>query len=390
MLVAAVKLNRTLRRKTAVSTQLLLAAVCGLAGCSLFPETRFRDSLHNPFPQMKRVAVLPFFNQSGEPTVNAEQVAESYYQALQSVPGFEVLPVGVTKSQWFAYSQQYGEPTRGDEFQRFARFLNVEALVVGSVTDFDAYYPPRMGLTVHWYAANEGFHPVPPGYGLPWGTDAEENIPRRIVREAEFELARSQMETQSPLPPAIPETSQYQPVQLSSASVPQGYADGPSPAEAELLPPPPQLGEQRLLEDPLVPETFPPSPTAAPDSIQSIPQGAGIVFDEGGLPLPPDWPNPTDLIPDPPLPSPPTAIVNNEPVLTHTRLYLGDDPYLTDRLADHVETGDDARPTGWRGYLNRSDDFIRFCCHLHVTEMLESRGGRDQSDLILRWPLSRY
>ena len=41
---------------------------------------------------------------------------------------------------------------------------------VGSVTDFEAYYPPRMAMTVHWYAANEGFHAIPPGYGLPWGT----------------------------------------------------------------------------------------------------------------------------------------------------------------------------------------------------------------------------
>ncbi len=71
--------------------------------------------------------------------------------------------------------------------------MGVEALVVGSVTDFDAYYPPRMAMTVHWYAANEGFHPIPAGYGLPWGTDHEKHIPKRIAREAEFELARSQL-----------------------------------------------------------------------------------------------------------------------------------------------------------------------------------------------------
>ena len=106
--------------------------------------------------------------------------------------------------------------------------------------------------------------------------------------------------------------------------------------------------------------------------------------------LPADWPDPTDLIPDPPSPVRPIAITNHEPVLSHTKLYRGDDAYFTNRLADHVETGDDARPGGWQGYLKRSDDFIHFCCHLHITEMLESRGGRDQSDLILRWPLSRY
>ena len=116
----------------------------------------------------------------------------------------------------------------------------------------------------------------------------------------------------------------------------------------------------------------------------------GFAIDEFEAPLPVDWPDPTDLIPDPPSPERPLATINHSPVLSHTRLYQADDQYFTTRLADYVETGDDARPGGWQGYLKRSDDFIRFCCHLHITEMLESRGGRDQSDLILRWPLSRY
>ncbi len=83
-------------------------------------------------------------------------------------------------------------------------------------------------------------------------------------------------------------------------------------------------------------------------------------------------------------------IVNHEPILSHTRIYRGDDPYFTERLANHIESSDDARPASWQGYLKRSDDFIHFCCHLHITEMLESRGGREESDLIFRWPLSRY
>ena len=30
--------------------------------------------------------------------------------------------------------------------------------IVGAVTDYSPYYPPRMGLAVNWYAANPGFH----------------------------------------------------------------------------------------------------------------------------------------------------------------------------------------------------------------------------------------
>lgn len=376
---------------------LTLASFClASIGCAFFPETRHRESLHNPFPQLKRVAVLPFFNQSSEPTVNGEQVAESYYAALQAIPGFEVLPVGVTKAQWLRYSLVHGEPRSGEEFQRLAREMGVEAIVVGSVTDFDPYYPPRMGMTVHWYAANEGFHGIPAGYGLPWGTDAEKQIPRRITREAEFELARSQLATQSPITGVeLAETMPQNPVSqdpVPQNPVPQNPVQT-EPSEASQPPTPPRFDAS---QDELLPE--PQSPTHV---VQGHVEGdwVGEPFEFHASdelltitesPLPMDWPDPTDLIPDPPSPQRPLAITNHEPVLSQTRLYRGDDSYFTSRLADYVETNDDARPGGWQDYLKRSDDFIRFCCHLHVTEMLESRGGRDQSDLILRWPLSRY
>ncbi len=348
-----------------------IALLC--TGCVLAPDKRLREAVHNPFPQLKRVAVLPFYNQSSAPTVNTDQVAESYYAALQAVPGFEVLPVGVAKSQWLNYSRMYGEPREGADFQRLAQYMGVEAVVVGSVTDFDAYYPPRIAMTTHWYAANPGFHPIPAGYGLPWGTDAEKQIPHRIAQEAEFELARSQLSTQTPLIQTDPPPVSQKPVRHTAAevdSLESGIMDGSAVAIEQLQGPDGEVYENYSL--------------GANGSLENS-------FSSGSAgELPQDWPDPTDLIPDPPAAVRPGTIVSHSPVLTHTRLYRGDDAEFTTRLADYVETGDDARPRGWKGYLSRSDDFVRFCCHLHILEMLESRGGRDQSDLILQWPLSRY
>lgn len=335
---------------------------------------------------MKRVAVLPFFNQSDEPTVDGDFVGAQYYASLQSVPGFEVLPMGVTKTAWMQYSLRNGEPRTGPEFQALARHLGVEAIVVGAVTDFEAFYPPRMAMTVHWYAANEGFHAIPPGYGLPWGTEQEKQIPKRVVREAEFELARSQLKTQSPVSGSSGSGS-------GSGIAPVGHEESLAHPETFDLAPPTQ--------------TMPDGHDVFGDEMQpGHAEDRGIVIATDGFagdgfasdgfageweaPMPPDWPDPTDLIPDGPSPVRPIAIPNSEPVLTHTRIYRGDDPYVTGRLADYVETGDDARSSGWQGYLKRTDDFVRFCCHLHITEMLESRGGRDQSDFIVRWSLSRY
>jgi len=309
--------------------------------------------------------------------LNTGSVTQAYYGALQAIPGFEVLPVGVTKLQYQQYVSQLGEPTEGKDFQALARAMGVEALVVGSVTDFDTYYPPRMAMTVHWYAANEGYHPIPEGYGLPWGTDQEKHIPSRVAKAAEFELARSQLATQEPITIADAVST---PAANDPGSVPQNLATP--------IPPPTQASHTQQVD------SLTPLPDSAGDiaALQPAPDHSlpaeSYSIDDGLLPH--DWPAPTDLIPDPPSPVRPVAVPNHRPVISHTQLYSGDDPYFTNRLADFVETGDDARPAGWQGYLKRSDDFIRFCCHLHIVEMLESRGGSDQRDLILRWPLSRY
>ncbi|MEM9827438.1 MAG: hypothetical protein AAF958_12655, partial [Planctomycetota bacterium] len=283
-------------------------------------------------------------------------------------------PTGITRRALQQFASQYGLPTSGPQFQAFARFLDVEAVVVGSVTDFDMYYPPRMAMTTHWYAADETFHAIPAGYGLPWGTDAEKKLPRRIVREAEFELARAQLATQIPAgkPVFVPSENPLpgetlgQPSAILPASASAGISEHPSPSS------------------PLQ------TATVAPIPANRDPANLGPANLGHEIPRPAGWPNVTDLIPDPPAPVPPPRSVNHEPILSHTRIYEGNDPYLTNRLADWVDTGDDARPDGWQGYLRRTDDFVHFCCHLHITEMLESRGGRDQSDLILRWQLSRY
>jgi len=349
-----------------VAAIIFAAASVVMTGCSLVPDTEFRERLHNPFPQMKQVAVLPFFNQSNDPTLDTTEVAEAYYAALQAIPGFEVLPTGVTRVQWMQYAAAYGEPTRGEDFQRLAKMMGVEAVIVGSVTDYQAFYPPRMAMTVRWYAANEGFHPIPAGYGLPWGTENEEHIPRRIAREAEFELARSQLATQTPLP--IDDLEQ--PV-AQQAIIQQTAAELPLPIV--------DVDPNAIAGDPA-------APPVNDLAYQDVSDQDARAYE---VPLPPNWPDPTDLIPDPPSPARPAPTVSHAPVLSHTRLYRGDDSYFTDRLSDYVNTGDDARPGGWQGYLRRSDDFVRFCCHLHITEMLESRGGSDQPDLILRWPFSR-
>ncbi len=168
-------------------TFVLSVLVCSGTGCSLVPDVRHKPQLINPFPQIQRVAVLPFFNQSEEPTLSGERVALAYANEIQSIRGFEVLPLGAVKVKLAEFDQPL---SRGEDFQAFARFLGVDAVILGSVTDYSSYYPPRMSMKVNWYAANPGFHPILPGYGLPWGTKAEKKIPPWVHKEAQRALGR--------------------------------------------------------------------------------------------------------------------------------------------------------------------------------------------------------
>lgn len=325
----------------------LLLVVGAGSGCALVPEIAHEPQIQNPFPQLSRVAVLPFYNQSDEPTLNQDRVASAYYNELQKIPGFEVMPLGVVKN----YLQATGvDPHSAAEFQQVARDLGVDAVIVGAVTDYTPYDPPRMTLAVSWYTANPCFHPIPPGYGLPWGRAEEEYIPECVVFESEFSLAREQLRTQTPV---LPRREPLSPPAIATSAA--------EPAE---------------LSSPLM---------ASPD---------GIVTNENAIPIDVDLPGATGLT-DPtvaalPAPHPPPCEPIHDPVITHVRTFNGHDSDFTTALANYYHFRDDARFGGWQAYLQRSEDFIRFSCYLHLSQALSVRGGAGETRVVWRWPIDRY
>src|SRR3972149_6364019 len=89
-----------------------------LSGCKLVPELSHQPQVHNPFPQLSKVAVAPFFNLTTEPTLDGRRVALAYFNELQSVPGFEVVPVGVVET---AMRENKIELRGPDEARRLAQ-----------------------------------------------------------------------------------------------------------------------------------------------------------------------------------------------------------------------------------------------------------------------------
>lgn len=350
---------------------LLLALIGQMAGCTMLPERMDKPVLYNPFPQLNKIAVVPFFNQSDVPTVNGIDVANAYRHQLQQIRGFEVLPVGVVEQ----YLRQNPIAVNSTpDFQLLAQQLGVDAVVVGSITDFDQYYPPRMGLAVRWYAANPCLHPIPPGYGLPWGTPEEEYIPEELRYEAEFALATEQIKTQTPLPSQIyPNMERVLPPGVQHA----GY-QGSVMEESEVIPSDPAGTAMSNLAG---------APARLPAGVLATGPVMGIPGDGH---LPPDWPDPNGFIPDPPQASRPVCNPQREPVMELIKQYDGSDADFTARLESYYQFRDDARFGGWQSYLERQDDFVKFCCYLHISELLAGRGGAGESRVVWRWPFVRY
>jgi hypothetical protein len=375
----------------------------------IVPDISHQPQVHNPFPQLSRVAVAPFFNQSDEATVDGRRFAMAYFGELQATAGFEIVPLGVVEEAILRNGIDLSKPA---EVRRLAKVLGVDAVVIGTVTDYSPYYPPRCGMRVEWYTANSGFHEIPPGYGLPWGTPEEEFIPPPLVYEAEMALARAQLATQTPdctsccetpnvpITPDLPVLAPNHPSAGNGASEPNAV---PLDVPAEPLPPPTSDDEESAhgnattaYEEVIARAKVAGSAvstTGERPCAPGISQTTGPIDMGGAIPpngtLPPDWPDERGFIPPAPSPVRPPCVVNSGPVMTHTRIYHGNDPQFTEALAGYVHFRDEQRFGGWQTYLQRSEDFIRFCCHLHISEMLSARGGAGETRVVCEWPASR-
>ena len=367
------------------STPILLRLCCLImmalmTGCNFIPDIKRKPQYQNPFPQISKVAILPFRNQSQEPTLSGARVSMAYYNELQAIRGFEVLPCGIVENQMAYFETQIlRRPIMTTvDFQQFAKHLGVDAVLQGAITDYDAYYPPRITMKVNWYASNPGFHPIPVGYGLPWGTKKEKTIPEWIRLESERALAAEQMKTQTP---EDTDAADSMAPMTQSAPMPK------QPSEREPINGIPNDASQGVTvsaseEHERMPESVMATAVTELDDKSSIdPLNSG---------KPANWPDPQGFIPRQPTVETPKMQVQFEPIISHMRTYNGSDEDFTHALGEYYYFRDDARFGGWQSYLQRSEDFIRFCCHQHIVETLESRGGSLESRMILRWPVNRY
>lgn len=424
-----------------------IAVLLLLPGC-LILEPRAK----NPYPNLTTVAVAPFLNLSatpGEIDTLGHTVGLAYYSELQKTSGFDVLPMGVIDVYMIEHNLKNIQER---DIPELAKALGVDAIVVGSVTYYDAYYPKQLGLKINWYSPNEwtvpenceccdpceeepgfGWYPFH-GFDLPIfrtqkgnsiirGQNASQpqaipllgpdpNNARRMRAVSLFERDPYD-ETRRTVHPV---QSTAHPVELlpPQANVQLGSDAASGGPQARLTPQVVQMvnqtGDLRVGK----PRTIIPAYKASPDGLLSPLELNGVqllpdsTIQDNSAPSSPPLPSmnqkvipPPTLLDAPPHPAPMQIPIPQEAsppdiepsptteslhlIMSYTKFFDSKDPEIVGLMRDYVEIQGDQRSGGWEGYMERTEDFVRFACHVMIVDMLSLHGGAMKTKMWLKF-----
>ncbi len=157
-------------RRTLLLLGVLLLSVVLCAGCN---KPQRSDRIYeDPYPLPRTLAVAPFLNQSGSDYLDVLAVTDEFYTELQQVKSLDV--VAVNKVLATMSRMGINKISNPDDAVRLADALGVDGVIVGSITQYDPYRPPKMGMAVQLYTA---------------GIDRDEKLPARHINPGK--LARA-------------------------------------------------------------------------------------------------------------------------------------------------------------------------------------------------------
>ncbi|MBI1369233.1 MAG: hypothetical protein GC162_11345 [Planctomycetes bacterium] len=134
-----------------VILSLMLGLMLSAAGCELFQKRIEQPLVYStPYPGPKMWAVAPFRNESGTSLVDSAVVADHLAQQIQQINGIGVVPVNRVLAAMNA-AQIDAVNSVGDAM-KLMNLLGVDGLIVGTITAWDPYEPPKIGATIQLYA----------------------------------------------------------------------------------------------------------------------------------------------------------------------------------------------------------------------------------------------
>ncbi|MBB6430767.1 hypothetical protein [Algisphaera agarilytica] len=124
----------------------LLSASLSLSGCK---KPQRMETIKAPYPTRQVFAVAPFRNESGSAYADGARMADKVTQRLALVRGIDTLPVNRVYSAMDALGINR-IADKGDAI-RLRQTLGVDGLVVGTITAYEPYNPPKLGLNLELY-----------------------------------------------------------------------------------------------------------------------------------------------------------------------------------------------------------------------------------------------
>jgi len=140
----------SLHRKILTTTLIAAAIVLSTAVIGCNQDVNHRPTtLVSPYPADKLWAVAPLENESGVSLADGLVMADRIAQQLQQVPGIRVMSVNRVIEALEA--SRLGRITSIHEAEQLMRTLGADGLLVGTITAWDPYDPPKIGLAVDLY-----------------------------------------------------------------------------------------------------------------------------------------------------------------------------------------------------------------------------------------------
>jgi hypothetical protein len=142
----------TMRSITTILSLLALLLSCG-CGDTKRPAYGVEQALYLPGNARQTWAVAPVLNLSGHREVDPVLQADLVFAQLQQVAGLNVLPVNRVVEVYRAL--KVDQVQSEEQAAAVCQLLGCDALLVGTVSLYDPYDPPRMGASLQLFRSGK-------------------------------------------------------------------------------------------------------------------------------------------------------------------------------------------------------------------------------------------
>lgn len=133
--------------RTGLALLAALTSALSLSACDFFaPKLHPPGALAAPYHQRQVWAVAPFTNESGVSVVAGDRIADAFTAEAEAIDGIDTIPV----NRVIAAMRRLNMPAVNTPAQArtLLNTLGADGLIVGTVTVYDPYQPPKFGAAI--------------------------------------------------------------------------------------------------------------------------------------------------------------------------------------------------------------------------------------------------